>query len=113
MIIEVLEMLFSNLYFIFYFVTITGFSKVRIHRRSDNNDCAHFRCQMVAVVKNLPSDAGNARDMGSVPGLGRSQEKGMATHPIILAEEFQGEKSLVGYSTWDHKELEMTEWLSL
>ena len=28
--------------------------------------------QVALVVKNLPSDAGNIRDMGSIPGLGRS-----------------------------------------
>ena len=27
----------------------------------------------------------NARDLGSIPGLGRSLEKGMATHSNILA----------------------------
>ena len=33
-------------------------------------------------VKNLPANAG---DMGSIPGLGRSPEAGMATHSSILA----------------------------
>ena len=28
------------------------------------------------MVKNLPINAGNARDMGSIPGLGRSPETG-------------------------------------
>ena len=28
--------------------------------------------QMVLVVKNLSANAGDARDMGSIPGLGRS-----------------------------------------
>ena len=32
-----------------------------------------FRSSQVApVVKNLPADAGDIRDMGSIPGLGRS-----------------------------------------
>ena len=29
--------------------------------------------------------------------------------PIFLPGEFHGQKSLVGYSPWDHKELDMTE----
>ena len=29
---------------------------------------------------------------------------GMATTPIILPGEFHGQRSLVGYSPWDHKE---------
>ena len=36
------------------------------------------------MVKNLPANAGNARDMGSVPGSGRSPGGG-ATHSSILA----------------------------
>ena len=37
------------------------------------------------MVKNLPANAGDARDVGSVPGLGRCLEKEMATHSSILA----------------------------
>ena len=40
---------------------------------------------MVLVVKNLPTNAGDIRDTGSIPGLGRSLEEGMATHSSILA----------------------------
>jgi len=32
--------------------------------------------QLVLVVKNLPATAGNIRDMGSIPGLGRSPGEG-------------------------------------
>ena len=41
--------------------------------------------QVVLVVKNLPTDAGDARDAGLVPGLGRSPEKSMASHSSTLA----------------------------
>ena len=38
------------------------------------------------VVKNLPVNAGDVRDMGSIPGSGRFPRKeGMATHSSILA----------------------------
>ena len=37
------------------------------------------------VVKNLPADAGDLRDAGSIPGLGRYLERGMSTHFSILA----------------------------
>ena len=36
-------------------------------------------------------------------------EKKMATHSRILAGEFHGQKSLVGYSPWRRKELDMNE----
>ena len=32
--------------------------------------------------------------------------------PVFLPGEFHGQRSLVGYSPWCHKELDMTEWLS-
>ena len=37
------------------------------------------------MVKNLPVNVGFARDVGSIPGLGRSPEGGKATHPSIMA----------------------------
>ena len=37
------------------------------------------------VVKNPPTNAGTVRDLGSISGLARSPEEGMATHPSILA----------------------------
>ena len=37
---------------------------------------------MAQMVKNMPANAG---DPGSIPGLGRSPEKGVATHSSILA----------------------------
>ena len=33
--------------------------------------------------------------------------------PVFLPEEFHGQRSLVGYSRWDHRKLDMTEQLSL
>ena len=38
------------------------------------------------VVKNLPANAGDVRDMGSVPGLGKS--------PVFLPGEPHGQRSL-------------------
>ena len=37
------------------------------------------------MVKNLPTNAGDARDLGSIPGLGKSPGEEMATHSSILA----------------------------
>ena len=35
------------------------------------------------VVKNPPANAGDIRDMGSIPGSERSMEEGMATYSSI------------------------------
>ena len=40
--------------------------------------------QVVLVLKNLPANAGEARDMGLIPGWGRDPEE-MVTHCSILA----------------------------
>ena len=37
-----------------------------------------------SAVKNLPANAGDKRDVGLIPGSGRSLEKGIATHFTIL-----------------------------
>ena len=39
----------------------------------------------------------------------QSLEKEMATYSNILAWKIQVQRSLVGYSPWDHNELDMTE----
>ena len=44
-----------------------------------------------------------------IPGLGRSLEKGMATHSISLAWRILWQRSLVGYSPCGCKELDMTK----
>ena len=47
----------------------------------------------------------NARDLGSIPGLGRSPGEGNG-YPL----QYSGlENSMAGYSSWGHKELDMTE----
>ena len=38
-----------------------------------------------SVVKNLPANAGDSRDAGSILGSGRSPGRGMATHSRLLA----------------------------
>ena len=39
----------------------------------------------MALVKNLPASAGDLREAGLIPELGRSLEEGMATHSSSLA----------------------------
>ena len=55
--------------------------------------------QVVIVVKNLPTNAGDVRDVGSVPGLGRSPGEGLG-NPLQYAclENPDGQRSLAGYS---------------
>ena len=63
-----------------------------------------------SVVKNLPANAGDARDMGSIPRLGRSPGR-VNDNPFeyFLPGKFHGHSSLVGHSPWGHKESDTTE----
>ena len=52
----------------------------------------------------------SAGDWGSIPGLGRSPEE-VNGNPLQYSwpGASHGQRSLVGYSPWRHKELEITE----
>ena len=56
----------------------------------------------------------NVGDLCSIPGLGRSPGGGHG-HPLQYSclKNSCGQRSLAGYSPWDHKESDSTEWLSL
>ena len=61
---------------------------------------------MALVVKKLPANAGDIRDEGSIPELGRSPGKGNGNP---LSGNSHEQRSLAGYSPWGCKELDMTE----
>ena len=44
--------------------------------------------QAALVVKNLPADAGDIRDVGLIPGLGRSPEEAWQPAAVFLLGEF-------------------------
>ena len=55
----------------------------------------------------------STRDLGLIPGLGRSPEGGPGnTLQYSCLENPHGQRSLVGYSPWGRKESDTTEWLS-
>jgi len=64
---------------------------------------------MALVVKNVPANAGDARDAGSITGSGRSPGGGMATHSNSHLEKFYEQRNLAGYSPWGHQESDVTE----
>ena len=71
------------------------------------------------MVKNPPASAGNVRDTGSIPVLGRAWEEGMdreyplqyspLENPMDRWGESHGQRSLEGYDPQGHKESDMTE----
>ena len=70
-----------------------------------------WRASLVAqTVKNLP-----ARDPGLGRSLGEENEKRREwlPTPVFLPGEFHGQRNLAGYSSGGHKELIMTDWITL
>ena len=65
------------------------------------------------MVKILPTNAGDIRDAGSIPESGRFPEGGHG-NPLqyVCLENPHGQRILVGYSPWGHKESDITEQLS-
>ena len=58
-----------------------------------------------AEVKNLPANAGDTRDVGSIPGLERYPgKKKWPRAPVFLPGKSHGQRSLEGYSPWGQRE---------
>ena len=62
------------------------------------------------MVKNPPAKAGDIRDTGLIPGLGRSPGGGHGNSlQYSCLENPMDNRSLAGYSPWNCKEPDMTE----
>ena len=64
------------------------------------------------MVKNLPANAGDIRDMRSILGQEGPLEEGMATHSSILAWRIprtEERDRLPGYGPQGHKKSNLTE----
>ena len=69
----------------------------------------HSASPAAQKVKNLPS-----MQETWIQSLGQedSLEEGWRPTPVFLPGEFHGQRRLVGYSSWNHKKLDMTEQLT-
>ena len=69
-----------------------------------------FSCNWLSGKESACS-TGDSRNMGSIPGSGRSPGGGHG-NPLQYSclENPHGQRSLGGYSPWGHKELDTTEW---
>ena len=65
--------------------------------------------QVVLVVKNLPANAGDARDTGSIPRVGRSPEGGHGNLLKYSCLENPIDRSLACCSPWGCNKSDMTE----
>ena len=80
--------------------------------------CVYIYTQMAipggSVVKNPPANAGDAGDMGSIPGLGGSPGGGNGNPlPYSCLGNSMDKGVWAGCSPWSCKELDTTECLSM
>ena len=77
---------------------------------------SHLRLKLMMGFPNGSDDKEytcNTGDLGSIPGSGRSPGGGHGNQLHYSCQENpHGQRSLVGYSSWGHKESDMTERLS-
>ena len=66
-----------------------------------------------SMVKNMPGNAGEAGDAGSVPESGRSPGVGNGDPLQYSCLENPTDRRLAGYSSWGHKELNTAKQLSM
>ena len=65
--------------------------------------------QVALMVKNLPANAEDIRDSGSISVRKILWSRKWKSMPVFLPGKAHGQRSLAGYSPWDHKELDTTE----
>ena len=66
--------------------------------------------QMALVVKSPPANAGNIKDLGLSPRVGKIPwRRAWQPTPVFMPGKSQGQRSLEGYSLWGRKESTMTE----
>ena len=65
------------------------------------------------VVKNLPTVGGVGGGPGFDPWVGKiSWRREWQFIPVFLPGDFHGQRSLTGYTPWEHQELGLTERLT-
>ena len=67
---------------------------------------------MTLVVNNPPANSGDIKNHRLDPWVGKIPwRRAWQPTPVFLSGESHGQRSLVGYSLWGYKELDMTEGL--
>ena len=89
--------------------TLVGYSS-RDHKESDMTEWLKLlllqtgALQVALVIKNLPADAEDVRNVSSTPGWEDAWSKIWQSVPVFLPGKSHGQRSLAGYSSWGCKE---------
>ena len=106
----------SSVHGIFQAVWIfhTGVGCHLVNLRCSNKNYPRWASQVALVVKNLPTNAGDIRNAGSIHGSRRFSWRSIwQLTPLFFPGESHGQRSLADYSPWDLKESDMAEQLTL
>ena len=68
----------------------------------------YWASQVALMVMNPAANAGDERDMGSIPASGRSPGEWNSNPFWYSCLENSMQRTLVGYSQWSGKEMDMT-----
>ena len=83
--------------------------KLKVSKELVHHERLKWASQVVLVVKNLPTKAGDMR-FSFDPCVGKILwRKAWQPTPVFLPGESLGQRTLVGYSPWGHIELDTTE----
>ena len=101
-------LLFHNELSISYWWSIGFFQGIM--NRCKNYKSLWWASQLVLVVKNLPANAGDARDCEFDPWVRKiSWKRKWQPTPVFLPGKSHGQRSLAGYRPWDRRESDTTE----
>ena len=71
--------------------------------------CLGGASHVALVIKNAPAKVGDVRDLGSIPGLGRSPGRGHGNPLQYSCLENPMDRGATGYGPQGHKGSDMTE----
>ena len=72
----------------------TYYTHTHTHTHTRTHTHTHTASQVALVVKNLPVSAGDARDMGSISGMGRLLGEGNGSPPLYSCLENSMEREV-------------------
>ena len=85
-----------------------------LKKKKQKKTCYYLSSTYISLTAQMVNNLPAMQETWAL-SLGREDplEKGMATHSSILPGEFHGQRSLVGYSSRGHEELDTTQQLNI
>ena len=106
--------IYSNIHiYVFIYSHTYTYIYINVHKNFANIGNGFYSVGASLVAQTLKNPPAMRETQVQSLGWEDPWEKGMTTHLIFLPGESHGQRSLMGYSPWSHKELDTTEWHTL